>query len=137
MSSHTTSAPPSPPGAWHRAANIALWILQAVTALAILGAGASTVIGAAQAMAVFDAIGAGDWFRYLTGTLEIAGAIGLLIPPLVGLAALALAVLWLVAIATHLFLIGGNPAAAVAFFILSAGISWSRRDSIRKLVPVR
>ena len=60
-----------------------------------------------------------------------------LIPPLVGLAALALAVLWLVAIGTHLFLIGGNPAAAVAFFILSAGISWGRRDSIRKLVPVR
>lgn len=137
MSSHTTAVTAAQPGTRHRAANIALWVLQIVTALAILGAGASTVIGAAQAMAVFTALGTGDWFRYLTGVLEIAGAVGLLIPRLVGLAALALAALWLVAIATHVFLIGGNPAAAVTFFILSTVIAGGRRDRIRDLLQAR
>jgi putative oxidoreductase len=135
--SHTSTAPVPPARTRHRAANIALWVVQVVTALAILGAGVSTVTGAAQAMAVFDALGAGDWFRYLTGMLEIAGALGLLIPRLVGIAAPALAALWLVAIGTHLFAIGGNPAAAVIFFILNAAITWGRRDRIRDLLPAR
>ncbi|HJT04355.1 MAG TPA: DoxX family protein [Pseudonocardiaceae bacterium] len=135
--SHTTAAPASPPRTRNRAANIALGVVQVVTALAILGAGASTVTGAVQAMAVFDALGAGDWFRYLTGILEIAGALGLLIPRLVGIAAPALAVLWLVAIGTHVLVIGGNPAAAVAFFILTAALTWSRRDRLRDLLPGR
>jgi putative oxidoreductase len=132
MSQHITTAPAR---THHRAANIALWVLRVITALAILGAGLSTLTGAAQAMVVFDALGAGNWFRYLTGILEVAGALGLLIPRLAGLAALALAALWLVAIATHLFLIGGNPAPAVAFFVLSAGIAWGRWAHIRDLLP--
>lgn len=131
MSQYITTAPRTQ----HRAANIALWVLQVFTAVTILGAGWSTLTGAAQAMAVFDALGAGDWFRYLTGALQVAGALGLLIPRLAGLSALALAGLWLGAIATHLFLIGGNPAAAVVFFILSAAIAWGRRDRIRDLLP--
>ena len=36
-------------------------------------------------------IGAGQWFRYLVGTVELAGAIGLLTPWLAGLAAAGLA----------------------------------------------
>lgn len=135
MSQHTAAASASPDR--HRAAHIALWVLQAVTAAVILGAGVITIAGAAQAIAVFDALGAGDWFRYLTGILEVAGALGLLIPRLCGLAALALAGLWLVAIATHLFLIGLNPVPAVAFFVLSAGIAWGRWDRIRDLLPGR
>lgn len=135
--SHTTAAPATPSRTRNRAANITLWVVQVVTALAILGAGVSTVTGAAQAMAIFDALGAGDWFRYLTGTLEIGGALGLLIPRLVALAAPALAALWVVAIGTHLFVIGGNPAAAVIFCVLTAGIAWGRRDRIRNLLPAR
>jgi uncharacterized membrane protein YphA (DoxX/SURF4 family) len=39
----------------------------------------------------FGLIGAGQWFRYLVGILELAGAIGLLMPWLAGLAAAGLA----------------------------------------------
>jgi len=35
-------------------------------------------------------MGADDWFRYMVGTLELAGGIDLLIPRLAGLAALGL-----------------------------------------------
>lgn len=40
---------------------------------------------------MFSQIGAGQWLRYLVGTAELAGAIGLLIPRLAGLAAAGLA----------------------------------------------
>jgi putative oxidoreductase len=39
----------------------------------------------------FHLIGAGQWFRYLVGTVEVAGAIGLLTPWLAGPAAAWLA----------------------------------------------
>ncbi len=60
-----------------------------------------------------------------------------MIPRLAGLAALALTALWLVAIATHVFLIGGNPAPAVALLLLRAGLAWARWDRIRELLPSR
>jgi putative oxidoreductase len=47
--------------------------------------------GADTAVTMFGQIGAGQWLRYLLGTAELAGAAGLLIPPLAGLAAAGLA----------------------------------------------
>ena len=47
--------------------------------------------GAHYAVTMFGQIGAGQWLRYLVGTAELAGAAGLLIPRLAGLAAAGLA----------------------------------------------
>jgi uncharacterized membrane protein YphA (DoxX/SURF4 family) len=47
--------------------------------------------GDAGAVQEFAAIGAGQWFRYLVGIIELAGAIGLLVPGVAGLAAAWLA----------------------------------------------
>ncbi len=114
--------------------NVALWVLQVVTAVAVVGAGLATVSGAAQAVEMFHQIGAGDWFRYLTGALEVAGGLGLLIPRLSGLAGLALVALWTGALGTHLFLIGGNPTPAVVFLVLSAVVAYGRRHGIAELM---
>jgi uncharacterized membrane protein YphA (DoxX/SURF4 family) len=54
-------------------------------------AAAPKLVGQHTAMAMFSQIGAGQWLRYLVGTAELAGAIGLLIPRLAGLAAAGLA----------------------------------------------
>jgi putative oxidoreductase len=43
--------------------------------------------GAHSAVQMFGQIGAGQWLCYLVGAAELAGAIGLLIPRLAGLAA--------------------------------------------------
>ena len=58
---------------------ITLWILSGLVALAFLGAGGAKLAGAAAMVELFDKVGRGQWFRYLTGLLEVAGAIGLLI----------------------------------------------------------
>ncbi len=119
-----------------RRVDVALWSLQVVIAVAVVGAGLATLGGAAQPVEIFDQIGAGEWFRYLVGTLEVAGGLGLLIPRLCGLSGLALAALWVGAIATHLFVIGGSPAPAVVFFVLTAMIAYGRRHRTAELMGV-
>lgn len=116
-----------------RGRNIALWVLQVVAGAAILGAGLASVAGAAQPVQMFHEIGLGDGFRYLTGALQLAGAVGLLIPRLCGLAGLALVGMWLTAIGTHLLVIGGSPLPAVLLLVLTAAIAWGRRDRMATL----
>ena len=71
--------------------NVLLWVLQIGAAGMFLMVGFLKISGDPQLVGLFEAIGIGQWFRYLTGTLEVAGAILLLIPRTSGLAALMLA----------------------------------------------
>lgn len=132
----STARSASVPRRQGRAANIALWATQVVAAIAFLMAAAMKLTGAAPAMAAFDAIGLGDWFRYLMAVLEIAGAVALLIPVLSGLAGLAFVGLMVGAIATHLFVIGEGAAPLVVYVVLAAVIAWGRRNRTAELVSV-
>ncbi|MGW7599769.1 DoxX family protein [Streptomyces antimycoticus] len=86
---HTTSAAPAPRVS--RRTGVALWATQITLALFFaVASGFPKLAGIAAAAESFDRIGYGDWFMYLVGGLEVAGAIGLLVPRLAGLAALAL-----------------------------------------------
>src|SRR5438046_9858167 len=60
--------------------NLVLWILQILAAATFFLAGGSKLSGVAPMVEMFDKIGLGQWFRYLTGGLEVTGAILLLIP---------------------------------------------------------
>jgi uncharacterized membrane protein YphA (DoxX/SURF4 family) len=53
--------------------------------------GLPKLTGSPAAVQEFGLIGAGQWLRYLVGTAEVAGAIGLLTPWLAGPAAAGLA----------------------------------------------
>ena len=68
-----------------------LWAVHGLLAAALLAAAMPKLAGAPSAVAMFSRIGAGQWLRYLTGTAELAGVAGLLIPRLAGLAAAGLA----------------------------------------------
>jgi putative oxidoreductase len=69
-----------------------LWAAQILLAVFFLFVAAVPhLIGSHQAVQEFGLIGAGQWLRYLVGTTELAGAIGLLTPWLAGLAAAGLA----------------------------------------------
>ena len=59
---------------------IAGWILAALLALLFVPIGSMKLSGISAAVRGFEMIGFGQWFRYVTGILEITGAIGLLIP---------------------------------------------------------
>ncbi|MGH3152650.1 MAG: DoxX family protein [Streptosporangiaceae bacterium] len=71
-------------------ASTLLWTAQIALAAVFVIAAVSKLAGAHSAAAMFARIGAGQWLRYLVGTAELAGAIGLLIPAVAGLAAAGL-----------------------------------------------
>ena len=76
---------------------------------------------------LFDAIGLGQWFRYVTGSLEVLSALLLLIPRLNGLGALLLMGMMLGAVPTHLFVVGGSPLSAITLLIVTGVVAWGRR----------
>jgi hypothetical protein len=73
---------------------IALWGLQVGLATLFLFAGGSKLAGAPAMVALFEAIGIGQWFRYVTGLVEVTSAVALLMPSLAPFGALLLAGRW-------------------------------------------
>ncbi|HCT80800.1 MAG TPA: DoxX family protein [Micromonosporaceae bacterium] len=113
----------------NRKANIALWVLQVLMAAAFLMAAATKFTNYPPAVEGFDHIGFGRWFMYLIGAFELAGAIGLLIPRLSGLAALGLVLLLIGAVITQLLLFAPVTALTPAAYLIPiAIIAWSRRQ---------
>ena len=106
--------------------NIGLWILQILAAATFLLAGGSKLAGVAPMVEMFDKIGLGQWFRYLTGGLEVTGAILLLIPGTVVLGGALLVGTMVGAIVTHLFILGGSPVPAIVLFVMLGTVTWYR-----------
>jgi len=119
-----------------RAANVALWLVQVLAAGMFFLAGASKLAGAPAMVALFGAIGVGQWFRYVTGALEITGAVALLVPALSGVGALLLAGVMTGAIATHLLVIGGNPVPPFVLLVATAIVAYGRRERTLRLFGV-
>ncbi|WNO75222.1 DoxX family protein [Streptomyces sp. AM8-1-1] len=121
-----------------RRANIATLTLQIVLALfmAVPSAGPK-LVGHSSAAESFDKIGFGDWFMYVTGGLELAGAIALVIPILSGVSAMAFMGLMIGAFITQVTVFDGQYAITpVILFFVFAGIAWARRHNTAELVAL-
>ena len=116
-----------------RVFSITLWGLQIVLALQFVLSGFLKLGGSQDMVSMFTTIGVGQWLRYLIGTIEIAGAIGLLIPRLSGLAALGLVGLMIGATATNLFIINSSPWFPLGLLLVCALIAWGRWLQTRAL----
>ena len=117
-----------------RPATVGLWVLQVLLASQFAMAGVMKLSGSPVMVDMFTEIGAGQWFRYLVGGLEVAGAVGLLLPALCGLAALGLVGLMVGAVVTSVFVLDESPAMPLGFLLVAALIAWCRRAAIRDLV---
>jgi len=109
---------------------IALWAAQLALAGMFLLAGGSKLGGAPAMIALFDAVGVGQWFRYVTGLIEVGSAVTLLVPSVAPFGAMALAATMAGAILTHLFIVGGSPIVPAVLLIGSLTVAWVRRDQI-------
>jgi hypothetical protein len=126
IATHPTSNE-SRPG---KALTIPLWLVQVGLTLMFLMAGGSKLAGASAMVSLFDVIGIGQWFRYVTGTLEVLGAVLLVIPGLSGLGATLLIPVMLGAITTHLLVLHNSPAMPVTLLVGLAFVAWGRRAQI-------
>ena|SRR5688572_24679201 len=65
-----------------RPPNVLLWCVQALLALVFVNASWAKLTGNQEMVALFTAVGFGPWFRYVTGILELTGAVlSLHVPP--------------------------------------------------------
>ena len=113
-----------------RPARIAAWSLQALGAAAFLAAGIPKLMGAAPMVQLFDTIGIGQWFRYVTGGIEIGSALLLLIPPAAAFGAILLACTMIGAIVAHVFILHTSPGSPAVLLVLLCAIVWVRRGQI-------
>jgi putative oxidoreductase len=117
---------------------IVLWALQVGLAALFLFAGFSKLAGAPAMVTLFDAIGVGQWFRYVTGVIELGSAVMLLVPLAAPFGALLLAPAMVGAIATHLFIVGGSPAVPSVLLLGLLVVVWARRQQLLgALSPLR
>lgn len=111
----------------------ALWVVRGLLALAFAAAGAAKLYGVPMLVEEFQHIGLGQWFRYVTGSLEIMGAILLLLPRKAALGALLLICIMTGAVITHLFVIGGSAVPAMVLLVLNAIVAYAKRDQLASL----
>ncbi|WP_105973936.1 DoxX family protein [Streptomyces geranii] len=136
MSTQVTSA--GSVSARGRRAWIALRALQTVLALFYAFASAlPKLIAHPSAVESFDRMGWGSAGMYTIGLLELAGAVGLLIPVLQSVAAMALSALMVGAFVVQVTVFDGQYAATPLILIVPlALIAWARRGHNAELARV-
>jgi putative oxidoreductase len=113
-----------------RAALIALWVVQIALAGMFLLAGGSKLLGAPAMVALFDTIGIGQWFRYVTGLVEVGSALALLTPRFAAFGALALVPTMIGAVATQVIIVGASPVPPAILLLGAAIVVMTRRHEL-------
>ncbi len=98
--------------------------------LAFLAAGGAKLAGAEVMVQTFDAVGLGQWLRYVTGAIEIGGVILLWVPGLIGFGAGLLTATMAGAVLAHFLILGPSAVPALVLGTLSAYIAWTNREDI-------
>lgn len=114
-----------------RTAHRVLWGVQIlVGAFFVVASAAPKFFGEAYAVELFTQIGAGQWFRYLVGALELAGGIGLMTRRYAAPAALGLMGVMIGAAFTQAVVLDA-PAMVLTpaiLFVVLGVIAWARRS---------
>ena len=121
---------PSEPRRRSRVVTVLTWLGRALLALVFLGAGASKLVGEPAMVTMFADVGAGQWLRYAVGTLEVLGAVGVLVPRTSPLAAVGLALLMVGATATNLTVLGASPWLPLLLLVLAGLVAWAGREPL-------
>jgi putative oxidoreductase len=134
MNESTASPPQASAARPSKGLNVALWCVQGLLALAFLGASSGKLLGKPEMIALFDAIGIGQWFRFVTGLLELAGAVLIVVPKTRSIGAGVLAGVMVGAIATHLFVLHNAPTAPLVLLLLTGFVLWGRRHELLRML---
>jgi putative oxidoreductase len=93
--------------------------------------GFGKVTGNPNTVDTVDQVGMGQWLRVAVGSLDLLGAVGLLVPLVAGLAAAGLAALVVGAVGVELFVVDdGNPTAALVCLVVTVVVVVLRRRTL-------
>jgi uncharacterized membrane protein YphA (DoxX/SURF4 family) len=109
--------------------NVCGWILAGFLVILFALVGSLKLIGVPGAVKEFELIGFGQWFRFLTGTLEVTGAVGLLIPRFRFWAALLIGCIMACATLINIWVLRVNGLARVTAVLMGVAlvVGWLRR----------
>ena len=110
-----------------RPLDILLWCVQAFLALVFVSTSWAKLTGKPEMVALFSAIGFGQWFRYVTGVFELTGAVLIMVPKARRSGAVLLATIMVGALTAHLFILHAPPATPGVLALMSAFVVWGRR----------
>jgi uncharacterized membrane protein YphA (DoxX/SURF4 family) len=116
------------------ARRIGAWTVQGILAAAFLAAGSAKLAGVPYMVDLFAQIGLGQWFRVVTGAVEVTGAVALLVPGLAPIGALWLGATMVGAVTTHLFVLHTSPVPAIVLGLLNTVVLYLRRDELVALL---
>lgn len=103
--------------------NVVGWILAVFLAILFALVGGMKLLGVPAAVKEFDQIGFGQWFRYVTGVLEVTGAVGLLMTRFRFRAALQIAAIMLGATAINLWVLHLPGLARVTVVLMALALT--------------
>ena len=104
--------------------------LRGLLTLAFVGAGGAKLAGAEMMVTTYETIGLGQWFRYLTGIVEVAGAILLWLPNRQVVGAALLGATMVGAVLAHLLILGPSAVPAIVLGLISAAVLYIYRSQI-------
>ena len=134
--SHALSFAQAPSVRRGRSGLTALWVVQIGLAGMFLLAGGSKLLGAPAMVALFNTIGIGQWFRYVTGLIEVGSALALLVPSAAVFGALALVPTMIGAVATELVIVGDSAVPPAVLLLGAVGVVWARRHQLLSALPI-
>ena len=118
-----------------RAGLILLELTELTLAAIFFLVGGAKLLGRPDMIRLFHDIGIGQWFRYVTGTVEVTGALLLIIPFLSGAAAIGLGAVMIVASLVELLVLHRPPLAALACLSAHSLIAWRRVGRKSAILP--
>jgi len=120
-----------------KAFHIVLWALQVIAAVAFCLAGAAKIAGSVEMVQRFTTLGFGQWFRYATGGLEIAGALLIVFPATAFVGAWLMALFMAATTMGHLAVLHISPALPLSLLVLMVivGIGRRHKKKVHHLTP--
>ena len=112
--------------------NPGLITIKSLIALAFAAAGLAKLFGVEMMVGTFEAIGVGQWFRYVTGIIEIGGAALLFVPGLQAFGAGLLTCTMIGAVIAHFTILGPSATPATLLGLLSVIVLYAHRDQLSR-----
>ncbi|MBZ9936724.1 DoxX family protein [Mesorhizobium sp. BR1-1-16] len=118
-----------------RVMTIVIWVLCVLLAALFLMAAFMKLSGQPTMVEEFGVIGLGQWFRYLTGLLELIGSIALLVPAVSVLGAVLLLCIDIGAFITQAFVLHGDVVHTIVIAALLLVVIYLQRERLKAFLP--
>lgn len=108
-------------------------VLKGALTLVFVAAGGAKIFGVDMMVDTFAKIGVGQWFRYVTGLIEVGSAILFWLPGKEAIGAGLLTCTMIGAVLAHVLILGPSMVPALVLGLLTAGLLYVYRDQIAGL----